>query len=287
LDETDLKKIKQYYGLAIPAILGEALCILRGTAMTSQERESLTYQGALTVLVDNFFDKPDVPSASVLQFMENPTGLEGKTASEKLFIELYKRAAQYPRQDTMKKYLRKVYEAQVESKKQARPGLTNDELYTIMMDKGGWSVLFYRTFLSHPMQPGEEEALYTMGGLMQFGNDIFDVYVDCKERIQTLMSTATHVNDVRQQFQRLMNKSFELSYQSGYPGKNVQKYLRYISMCLCSRCLVCFDQLEKKERETNNVFTPHQYSRADLVCDMDKNANKWRTIKYFLQQKLK
>ena len=287
IDETDLKKINQYYGLAIPAILGEALCLLRGTKMTSKERESLTYQGALTVLVDNFFDKPDIPSASVQQFMEDPTGIEGKTVSEKLFLTLYKKAAQYPRFDEMKKYLHKVYQAQIESKKQAKPGLSKDELYNIMMDKGGWSVLFYRTFLSHPIQPGEEEALYTMGGLMQFGNDIFDVYSDCKEGINTLMSTATRVKEVRQQFQSLMEKIFALSYKAGYGKKNVRKYLRYIDMCLCSRCFVCLDQLEKKEKETNNIFTPHQYSREELVCDMDKASNKWKTIKYFMSLKLK
>src|SRR5262249_6921116 len=99
IDETDLKKINRYYGLAIPAILGEAICLLRGKKMTEDERLSLTYQGALTVLVDNFFDKPDIPSASVQQFMENPTGIVGKTTSEKLFLELYKRAGKYLHHD--------------------------------------------------------------------------------------------------------------------------------------------------------------------------------------------
>src|SRR5262249_46837254 len=129
MDETDLKKINQYYGLAIPAILGEALCLLRGTAMTSKERESLTYQGALTVLVDNFFDKPDTPGDSIQQFMENPTSIVGKTSSERLFLELYRKAAQFPHLDSMSTWLHKVYLAQIESKKQLKAGVSKDELY--------------------------------------------------------------------------------------------------------------------------------------------------------------
>src|SRR5258706_11030885 len=46
LDETDFKKITHYYGLSVPAILGEAICTLRGSEMSEKERLALTYQGA-------------------------------------------------------------------------------------------------------------------------------------------------------------------------------------------------------------------------------------------------
>jgi hypothetical protein len=38
IEEEDIKKITDYYGLAVPAILGEAICILRNKEMTSNER---------------------------------------------------------------------------------------------------------------------------------------------------------------------------------------------------------------------------------------------------------
>ncbi|MBK8494377.1 MAG: hypothetical protein IPL50_04655 [Chitinophagaceae bacterium] len=38
LDENDIKKITGYYGLAVPAVLGEAFCVLRGEPMTGKER---------------------------------------------------------------------------------------------------------------------------------------------------------------------------------------------------------------------------------------------------------
>src|SRR5450432_2616068 len=52
LDENDFRKITRYYGLAVPAILGESFCVLRGEKMTVKERMAGTCQGAMTGLFD-------------------------------------------------------------------------------------------------------------------------------------------------------------------------------------------------------------------------------------------
>ncbi len=284
LDATDFKKITDYYGLSVPAILGEAICVLRGSAMTLKERMVLTYLGSTTGLFDDFFDKHDITDEKVRIFMEQPQTLVGESSAERLFLKFYKKALTYAESpDLMIHYLRKVYQAQIDSKKQAVPGLAEKEILDITLNKGGVSVLFYRSVMSFPFQPGEEEALYKMGGLMQFGNDIFDVYKDSLHKIRTPMTTAQKVNDVRNVFRSVMNDSFNSFYQINFPQKNIKKFLRLISMSLCSRCFVCLDQLESKEVLTNGTFSPHQYTRKDLVCDMDRAVNKRRTISYFFK----
>jgi hypothetical protein len=72
LDDNDFKKINRYYGLAVPAILGDALCILRGYKMSLTERLACTYQGAATGLFDDFFDKHDMPDEELRRFIESP-----------------------------------------------------------------------------------------------------------------------------------------------------------------------------------------------------------------------
>ena len=42
LDEAACKKLTSYYGLAVPAILGEAFCALRGKKMSATERLAST-----------------------------------------------------------------------------------------------------------------------------------------------------------------------------------------------------------------------------------------------------
>ena len=251
--------------------------------MSDQERQALTYQGAMTGLFDDFFDKQDMPDMLLKTLIEKPDELPGNNSSEKLFLSFYKKALQHAHDPSSTlQYLRKVYEAQVESKRQAIKGSLNaSEILRITIQKGGVSVLFYRTVLSNPLNKEEKEALYQMGGLMQLGNDIFDVYKDCQGKIDTPATTATKISEVRKLFQTQMEKSFSLFFKTSYSHKNIKRFLRLISMSLCSRCFVCLDQLEEKERTSNNVFTPHQYNRKDLICDMQKTSNKWKTIKYF------
>ena len=144
------------------------------------------------------------------------------------------------------------------------------------------SVLFYRSVLDNSISPQEEMALYVMGGLMQFGNDIFDIYKDCQQRIDTLITTAGKVEETRQEFSQMMGNSFSTVYETSYHPKNIRKFLRLFSMCLCARCFVFLDQLEAKEKTSNNKFTPFSYGREDLICDMDKARNKFRTISHFI-----
>ena len=289
LDDEDFKKITGYYGLAVPAILGEALCALRGFKMTLPERMALTYQGAMTGLFDDFFDKEKISDETVKVFMEKPAEISGINSRQKLFLQFYKKALHYANNPAlMLHYLQKVYEAQIESKKQSSPGsLTKEEIKRITLNKGGVSVLFYRSVLSNALFKEEEDALYQMGGLMQFGNDIFDVYKDSVSHIDTLMTTTKKVNDVRTMFNQITESSFSSFSQTKYADKNIRKFQRLIFMSLCSRCFVCLDQLESKEKKSDNIFSPQLYSREDLVCDMDTFRNKRRSMIYFIRRRSK
>jgi len=62
LQQGMLKKIHTYYGLSVPAFLGEYFCLLRGKMMSDSERYPLTYLGALTGFFDDFFDEKNTPN---------------------------------------------------------------------------------------------------------------------------------------------------------------------------------------------------------------------------------
>ncbi len=283
LDEADLKKITGYYGLAVPAILGEAFCALRGKRMTEKERLASTCQGATTGLFDDFFDKQNLSVADLKNFIEKSQQFKGANANQQLFLNLYTTGLQnLPDPDLTRSYVYRVYQAQVESKKQASPGLTYDEIKTITLNKGGVSLLLYRTAFANPMEIAEETMLYKLGGVMQLGNDIFDVYKDSLQGIATLITTAKKINDIRILFTALMKEGYAAAYRSNYPSRNVKNFLDIISIGIFSRCFVCLDHLEKSEARSNNIFTPELYQRKDLVCDMDTVVNKWRSVKYHI-----
>jgi len=288
LDKDDFKKMTRYYGLAIPAILGESIAALRGKTLSDRERFALTYLGAVTGLFDDFFDKHNLADEKIRMLFEHPDQLTPENSNEKLFLDFYNRALTYVDDPKfLLHYLRKVYDAQIESKKQTVPGLSKEEILRITLHKGAVSVLSYRAAMGQPFLPGEEDALYKMGGLMQFGNDIFDVYKDRNGGIHTLLTTTKKINDVRDIFTETKNESFHSITQLNFKKRDIKKYLRIMSLCLCCRCYVCLDQLESKEVKTGNEFKPGEYSRQDLVCDMEKKINLWRSMQYHLKEKIK
>ena len=286
LDESDFKKIYKYYGLAVPAILGEEFAVLRGKPLSERERLALSYQGAMTGLVDDFFDRRDMSEEKLLAFINDPDIVTPSNSGERLFLHLFKKSMELTHHPSLTQhYLPKVYLAQVASIAQERPGLSKDELKKLTIDKGGSSLLYYRSVMENPFIAKEEEAFYLVGGMTQFGNDIFDVYKDTLNNIRTLMSTTTRVNDVRNDFRQLQAEVHAAFYETGYEKKNIREFLRMVSLSLCSRCYVCLDQLEAVEKKYGGSFIPREYSRKELVCDMDTSKNKWRSLKHFWRQK--
>lgn len=284
LDESDIKKITGYYGLAVPAVLGEAFCALRGEPMTTTERSASTHQGAMTGLGDDFFDRQRLPEQGVKDFIEKPEQFAGNTASEKLFLDFYKNALiNAPDAGKVKEQILRVFLAQLLSKQQDGEGATYEFLKDITLRKGGESLLYYRTAFAHPLQQGEEQMLYSLGGLMQLSNDIFDIYKDRQSGVSTLATTTLQIQELRTYYSALLRLGTHAAYRSGYPKNNVRRFLNLLNLGIFSRCYVCLDQLERNEKKTGGIFKIRAYSRKQLICDMDKAGNKFRSLGYLLK----
>jgi hypothetical protein len=282
LDEEDFDKIRGYYGFGVPAIVGEGFCTVRGAGMTQQERMASTFQGALTGLYDDFFDKTGLAEKEIRYMMADPNSYAPASSLEKLFIHFLKHVRENLRDEKLfSYYFEHVFTAQVQSKKQLKKDLARDEIKAITFDKGGYSLLFYRSVFEHAFQEGEEEALYNIGGLMQLGNDIFDVYKDSRAGIRTLASDCEQVNDVRQEFLLQLDHCLRLISRLDYRKTDIRRFIHKFILGI-SRCSVCLDQLEKLQERSPGRFTPSEYSREELICDMEKPSNMLRSMRYFI-----
>ncbi|MEN8225120.1 MAG: hypothetical protein ABFS05_07135 [Bacteroidota bacterium] len=285
LDDADFQKVRGYYGFGVPAIVGESICTLRGKVMDTIERTANTYQGALTGLYDDFFDKTHLDKADIKKMMLNPASYAARTSLEKLFIHflgmVHKNLSD---QAYFTDMFNKVFQAQIDSGDQAEKGISRDAIKDITFRKGGYSLLFYRSVFHHKLHKGEEEALFNAGGLMQLGNDIFDVWEDEQQQIKTLLTSCKNINEVRQIFLGQLQKTAKLFQQSGFPHKNINTFLHKFVLGI-SRCLVCLDQLESLEHKTGGKFMPSAYTREELICDMEKPGNMLSSVRYYLAYK--
>lgn len=283
LDASDFKKITGYYGLAVPAILGEAFCCLYHKKMSMAERMAASSQGAMTGLFDDFFDKQYMSDHTIENVLQAETAIY-KRSNEKLFDVFYKNALQQvPDKKKMLETLMNVYKAQLESKKQVQDNISEAQIQAITFYKGGTSLLFYRSAFLPVPSIEEEKLIYDLGSLMQLANDIFDVYKDMQNGIKTLITETRHIDLVRQLFRQQLSVYYATAYKIGFPKKNVKKFLSILSLGIFSRAFVCLDQLEKNESTTNDIFSVQQYSRKQLVCDMDTKKNMLRSAAYHLK----
>ncbi|MDZ7743775.1 MAG: hypothetical protein U5Q03_19080 [Bacteroidota bacterium] len=274
-------KMTRYYGFAVPAVLGEGICMLRGYKMNETERRLSTSQGIITGIYDDFIDKNRLQADQIIKITRKPGDFSSDELITQIFIEHWSYVIEHIMHEAfLWQMVEKIYKVQLETKKQYDPGLSFDSIRQITFDKGGYSVLFYRSVFSNQLMENEFEAFYKLGALLQFGNDIFDLKFDLEEGINTMITKSDHLQAVINIFYELKEDTIRSFYRLPYRHKDIRNFLHFI-MPVVSRCEVCLNHLHKLEK-TAGMFRPRDHSRKEIVCDMEKMSNFLRTLKYYL-----
>lgn len=279
-----INKIYKYYGLGVPAMLGLLYALPRGYAIDHQERLALTYVGALTGLIDDAFDEDLIDTANVLAYIQSPDTFKPSTEAEHLLAYLGAEVLRLlPRshQDDFVKLALDIFNLQVESVKQKEPSLAIEELDKITRSKGGLPFVLYRYCLKDKMSKEEEQLIYEIGASMQLGNDLFDVYKDLQDQIYTIPNRSQNLDELQSMLKDWMCKVVVCSEQVQFvPLANRRKLVVYFLLGM-SRCFVCLDQFKLLSKGTSGRFRPEQYSRKQLICDMEKPINIWRSLRWY------
>lgn len=282
LDKDELQRIL-LYGSAVPAMIGQTYAVLRGFGMSKNEKLSLTCLGAITGLFDDLSDKYFLPEKYIRNLILQPKAVTSLPANEKVFLQFYKTALEnsdHP--EIVKSALIRVHKAQMLSRSQKNP--ESDPLFIdeITREKGGASMLFYRSVLKMKPDETETELIYLLGATGQLENDIFDIYKDHLEGINTLATRMNKTNELREIYIGLMNRVFVALDKTSFESNNKRKFRRQISLIM-ARTLVCLDCLEKNESKTDGRFALDKYERRNLICDMEKPRNLLKMLNYSAQ----
>jgi hypothetical protein len=281
IDEEDLKKIEKYYGLAVPAILGEAYADLRGKPLSERERTAATFLGASTGLFDDFFDKKELTDEYVKNLYTYPETFTGQNSNEQLCNYCWTQALTFATSKSLLlKFAAKVHEAQIESRKQVSADVAPHVIREITFDKGGFSVIFYLALFYDKIPYEDEYLFYNVGALLQLENDLFDVYKDSRANINTLVTMGEDMELVYALYADQWKKVCLLIKETAYPAKGKKAFASLLA-ALVSRGFVCLQMLQKRQKENNGKFDPHAFSRKQLICDMEKPINLIRTIGYY------
>ncbi len=280
----DLKRMC-YYARFVPAVSGAAYGILVNRGLTTKERRQMLMLSAAAPIFDDYFDDKKRLVHRLKQMIEQPFEYEPQDTKEIVFIQLLRKISTDVRDMTFfMDICRKVYDSQLEALKQENPETPEGELRKITMDKGGYSTLLFKTLMEYPSLSGDNEAIYHFGGMVQWVDDIFDVYDDTKDGIRTPASIATDIKVLREEFENGLKELYRLFIQLDLP---LAQKLRFLDLqwFFFSRAFVCLEQLENLQNQHNHPFNPALFPRKALICDMEKweNIRKW--LRYFYKWK--
>lgn len=273
------KKITDYYGLLTTGVLAASFSRLHGRKLSQSERQVSTWLGAMTPLFDDFFDRNLVDDGEISTMMAAPFDFQTG--------DLHQRAILYFHQHILghlgdleryKALIQKVFQAQIDSRMQADPSITDEALWKITYDKGGYSLLTYREVLAFPTDPEERAVIYQLGGILQLCNDIFDIYKDLQEGIITL---PLRCQDFRALKARYLEETLDWIVRTRAlpcPKPDIERFITFLLIVIC-RGLVALDQLIGLQQARGSSFSVEKCQRSELICDMARPSNFLKSLR--------
>jgi len=282
LSEKDLEKIRKYYGIAVPAILGEGYAILRGKPLTDTEREIQTYLGGLTGLFDDLFDEKKIEGERLMEMIQNPKESQAQSSFELLFLKFYMRALELGNPEPIINLLVKGFHAQVGSEEQVNDTITRERIVEVTREKGGVFIQFYRAGFEGEPSHEENKMLYNLGGVGQLENDIFDIYKDDQDGIKTLSTTHSSIQELKDTYEDWI-QMYETSLEGLQVDPETKIKFRSFTRILYLRGKVCLQQYADLETRMGGRLNVAKCQRESLICDMGKTKNQLKLLIQFLK----
>ncbi|MDA3615999.1 class 1 isoprenoid biosynthesis enzyme [Polluticaenibacter yanchengensis] len=280
LNDSVLKKIKQYYCLGVP-ITCEVYSLIHGRSMTVKERGLATQMGIITPVIDDFTDDKTLSETALDQLTQFPEAYSYNSPETEIVAKTLaglKKELAYP--EDFFKELRETIDAQHWSIKQMHLSTSTDELLKISLHKGGKSHVLFHYLLDEKPSKALDECLYSMGGVLQICNDIFDVYKDYQAGIRTYANTCTDYMAFEKWYIDACRDFCRKARALNYSRKNTERYILFFSAIL-GRGVVALKQLQAVQAGYPGQALPiNKIERKALICDMEKPANLLKTLRY-------
>lgn len=268
--QLDKNAHKRMFSLALFAVAGSyPYVVCRGKSLRKNERQSLILLGAATALCDDLTDEHQYPLDAFKNLFANDVVHDPENATENVCRALYKEAmAIHPNPELFLNKLFTALDAQEHSKRQLGKSLDFDQLWQITQDKGGTTNVLFSHFLHHQPNKSEEAFAHQAGIALQLLDDLFDLYEDLEDGVQTPVTAIESLDQLEALYTAEVRKAMDLLGTLSR-SKRAESAVGFIY----ARGTIALDQYRTFCKETNQSFPPKQYRRKDLIVDMEKGTN--------------
>jgi hypothetical protein len=273
------KKILLYYGVAVPALAGSFFAFIRGNKISENEKRTLTLSGAATGLFDDMFDEEKHSDAYIRKILETPEIVIPEDMETRAFKALYIHGLSTCANTTLvKNNCLEIYKIQIESRKQKDGHMSVENLAELTRRKGVLSLRLYASLLDATLPASMIHVVEEVGSVGQLENDIFDVWRDLRDGIQTLATLPDQLESLHTAYRHRVDTALAAFKYAGLESNIAQKFF-----CLmAARGFVCLDKYRQLAHANQGKFRPGLYTRQQLLCDMQTPWAQLRLMRHYV-----
>lgn len=277
-DELTFKKIVNSHSLYLP-IVNDAFTALHGRYTTAIEQERSINYFICSSLFDNFWDDKILNIDQLYDISFNPEQYPANTFDEKVFIQSHLFLENEVKERTTYRTIsQRTFAAQKASLQQFNEAITDNQIANITFEKGGNAVLLCRYYLDIDATVAEENCWYYLGSIIQLSNDLFDIYKDTNDGIQTLATRCKDAKVMEIFFLQRLNLLKE-NIKSLQVSKSKKQSFSIAMSATAVLGLVAIEQLKEIQSSARQLPDFKTLERKALIVDMEKPKNIMRWIK--------
>jgi hypothetical protein len=284
-DDRTFKKIIFGYSIQIPAIY-DAFVGLYNRKSTTQECTNLLHYFICSSVFDNFFDRAELTDSEIYAITFDSQNFTPKSFEQRIGLAAHQYTlSKVKEKEEYLSILERAFDAQVASRKQFDKSISNEEIEWITKEKGGCALQLCCYYLEIQNSIQEKKTWYALGEVIQFTNDLYDIYRDIQNGLETIPNRLGNLIDFKKYFINLIdNLKNEIE---NIPIKSNKKLPLKISlMGIAAFGIIAIEQLEKIADKKGNLPNLKTVSRKQLIVDMEKPSMllKWVKVTYNLSK---
>ncbi|MCX6331087.1 MAG: hypothetical protein NTZ82_00460 [Bacteroidetes bacterium] len=276
------KKIIRFQSLQ-QLIINDSFLKLEGRFSNEKEKKNNKTYFVLASLYDDLMDDQIVSKEILNDMFLYPEKYKPSTFNEAVLMDAHlKLLNSVNDKSEYQNVLNQIQEAQIDSTLQVNEKIPQSTILSITKRKGGYSLLMCRHYLGTPSSDMIDQCWYHLGGLIQMTNDLYDIYKDTHEGIQTFANTQNTIIDI----ERMYNEQLKLFIKSiemlPYAHLKITR-LRIILSMIPAFGYLALENLRKLQGDNDHLLPFKDYERKDLIIDMEKFKNIIKLFKYSYQ----
>ncbi len=276
------RAVVSYSGF-IPMI-SDAFTQLRGRKSNPGEKERILLYFLCSSLFDDFCDEKQLSEDELYRISYQPESYQPTRFEERLFLHAHLTIKNYVKnKDYYDAVTKELFKAQLDSVQQLDPLISNEEIQRITITKGGSSTLLCHFYLDLDAGTIEQNCWRQLGVLLQFTDDLMDLFDDLKTGMQTLPVRIKNVADFHSFYLGQVQQMQDLVSQLPFPPKQKQHLIMSL-VGICSLGNLVMKQLKNAQGDALEIADLKSQPRHVLIIDMEKPRNIFYCMKFTYRQ---